>query len=81
MSAVEIVRGTTEAGNPRLRVVDGAGSLLAAAIHVNGHWEIFSYEPGPPNGPLAAYSEPDAREWVAWIGEQVLGARRSVTGS
>lgn len=78
MSAVEIVRGTTATGNPRLRAVAADGDLLAVAINVDGRWEIGTYDVGTPNGQLSAHSESDAREWVAWIGEQMLRARRAV---
>lgn len=72
---VEVVRGVTEAGNPRLRAVDMHGHPLAAAICIDGRWNVFAYMAGTPNSQLVARSESDAREWVRWIGEQITRSK------
>lgn len=78
LMSVEVVLDATEAGNPHLRAVDQAGTLLAGAIYctpadrsANGTWEVFIYA-GGPNGQVSAYTEADAREWVQWLGEQLV---------
>ncbi|GJJ23130.1 hypothetical protein [Mycolicibacterium mageritense] len=72
IATIRIVDGTTAAGNRVVRAVDVNGIAAACAILVDGRWLVSSYEAGTPVSALETRSETDAREWVQWLGEQMV---------
>lgn len=75
MSTVRLVDDTTAAGNRVVRSVDVNDIAAASAILlVDGRWIVSTYSISTPVGLLETRSESDAREWVQWIGEQMVAS-------
>lgn len=74
MSTVRLVDDTTAAGNRVVRSVDVNDIAAASAILVDGRWIVSTYGISTPVGLLETRSESDAREWVQWIGEQMVAS-------
>jgi len=72
MSGVRLVDGVTKSGNRVIRAVDVNGIAAASAQLVDGRWLVASYQIDSPVSALETSRETDAREWVLWIGEQLV---------